>query len=385
VSRLAVADEALLTLVTGPGTVQRILQSDLGRALNQLPIMEGDRRLGRVDEFRREAESLGFVFGERVDDCFVAVTPPKGWTLKHRESYHSDFLDGQGRVRGYQFYKGAFYDRDAFGSFRTRYKIDKSHPDNWWELINPTQPERLYKVEEREVDLRAGEEPHEDDRLIGYAQMTVNDYRHVGRMMNKMGDHFYDEDGYSRIAHPRRVLRKVKVYLPEDQQPARIEPQGFEESIDVIDTATGEVVWKGEVYYHPHRGEPAYHPFIMGDGYDEKSGNRVDAEFKGRKAACDWADKHLPRWKDIAAYWDEPLPHIETRQPRLSLREPQRRWGFFIASEDGRREVPIIACVARGRVKAEKKLKRQYDRHFKGSGLVGSVRPTTARVVIHGE
>jgi hypothetical protein len=72
---------------------------------------------------RKIAEALGFVFGEAVDEVFVAVTPPAGWSLKATEhSMHSDVLDASGEKRAGMFYKAAFYDRRADLYWLARYQ-----------------------------------------------------------------------------------------------------------------------------------------------------------------------------------------------------------------------------------------------------------------------
>lgn len=63
---------------------------------------------------RKIAEELGFKFGGDVDEIFVSVTPPPGWSLKATEhSMHNDLLDEAGVRRAGMFYKAAFYDRRA--------------------------------------------------------------------------------------------------------------------------------------------------------------------------------------------------------------------------------------------------------------------------------
>ena len=64
---------------------------------------------------RAELEAMGIVFGADVDDLFISVTLPVGWT-KQPTDHHmwSDLLDEKGRTRAAIFYKAAFYDRRAF-------------------------------------------------------------------------------------------------------------------------------------------------------------------------------------------------------------------------------------------------------------------------------
>ena len=64
---------------------------------------------------QKELEALGFVFGGPIDDLFINVTFPAGWSKKATEhSMWSELLDETGKKRGAIFYKAAFYDRRAF-------------------------------------------------------------------------------------------------------------------------------------------------------------------------------------------------------------------------------------------------------------------------------
>ena len=65
---------------------------------------------------------IGIVRGDPVDDLFVNVTLPAGWTKRATEhNMWSDLLDEQGRKRAAIFYKAAFYDRSAHMTLERRY------------------------------------------------------------------------------------------------------------------------------------------------------------------------------------------------------------------------------------------------------------------------
>ena len=65
---------------------------------------------------------IGIVRGDPVDDLFVNVTLPAGWTKRATEhDMWSDLLDEQGRKRAAIFYKAAFYDRSAHMTLNRRY------------------------------------------------------------------------------------------------------------------------------------------------------------------------------------------------------------------------------------------------------------------------
>lgn len=74
---------------------------------------------------REDLEKLGFVFGDDVDDIFINVEFPKGWSKKATDhSMWSDLLDEKGRRRGGIFYKAAFYDRSSHMRLNCRFSID---------------------------------------------------------------------------------------------------------------------------------------------------------------------------------------------------------------------------------------------------------------------
>ena len=70
-------------------------------------------------------ESVGFVFGDKIDDVFMSAHLPEGWTREATEhAMHSTILDAKGRERVSVFYKAAFYDRCANAGLKPRYMAD---------------------------------------------------------------------------------------------------------------------------------------------------------------------------------------------------------------------------------------------------------------------
>lgn len=62
---------------------------------------------------REQLEALGFeVLGEE-GTLFYQVRPPEGWT-KTTQGYWTSVKDQDGKERMTMFYKGAWYDQDAF-------------------------------------------------------------------------------------------------------------------------------------------------------------------------------------------------------------------------------------------------------------------------------
>jgi hypothetical protein len=83
-------------------------------------------------------KELGFKLGKPVDDLFREATLPEGWEKKASDhAMWSYIYDEKGRQRLSMFYKGAFYDRDAFLNFDHRYYsntkeyVDKEGSEEW--------------------------------------------------------------------------------------------------------------------------------------------------------------------------------------------------------------------------------------------------------------
>jgi hypothetical protein len=96
---------------------------------------EGTTEKGHRDTETNQAqlERIGFVFGQEIDDLFVACQFPKGWTIEPTEhSMWSYVKDEQGRKRITVFYKGAFYDRRAHTNMECRFhqrSYEEASPD----------------------------------------------------------------------------------------------------------------------------------------------------------------------------------------------------------------------------------------------------------------
>lgn len=71
---------------------------------------------------------MGIVINDEYDDLFWNVTLPDGWEIKAtNHDMWNELYDDKGRIRATIFYKAAFYDRDAFINFKTRYSIQVTH------------------------------------------------------------------------------------------------------------------------------------------------------------------------------------------------------------------------------------------------------------------
>lgn len=77
---------------------------------------------------KAQYEKMGIIILSEYDDLFYNVELPVGWAIRATEhSMWNELLDDTGRKRADFFYKAAFYDRDAFINFTTRFHIKVEH------------------------------------------------------------------------------------------------------------------------------------------------------------------------------------------------------------------------------------------------------------------
>lgn len=85
----------------------------------------------KCDDFeftKAQYEKMGIKIIDEYDDLFWNVQLPDGWEIKATSHPKwNDLFDDKGRKRASFFYKAAFYDRDAFIDFETRYGISVEH------------------------------------------------------------------------------------------------------------------------------------------------------------------------------------------------------------------------------------------------------------------
>lgn len=74
---------------------------------------------------------MGIQVIAEYDDLFYSVVLPEGWTVNSVDSLWNSVKDSKGRERISFFYKGAFWDRDAFCNFNTRYGFSVMPFDNY--------------------------------------------------------------------------------------------------------------------------------------------------------------------------------------------------------------------------------------------------------------
>lgn len=77
---------------------------------------------------KAQYEKMGIKIIDEYDDLFWNVQLPDGWKIEATtHPLWNDLIDDKCRVRASFFYKAAFYDRDAFINFNTRYTTCFDH------------------------------------------------------------------------------------------------------------------------------------------------------------------------------------------------------------------------------------------------------------------
>lgn len=81
-----------------------------------------------INYTKQQYEKMGIIIIDGYDDLFWNVKLPEGWEIKATDhSMWNNLFDNKGRLRADFFYKAAFYDRDAFTNFNTRFQISADH------------------------------------------------------------------------------------------------------------------------------------------------------------------------------------------------------------------------------------------------------------------
>lgn len=103
----------------------------------RLPIKANGHSISAEEQYAK----MGIEVIGAYDDLFFSVKLPKGWKIEATDhSMWNNLIDLNGKIRATFFFKGAFYDRDAFSNFERRYSW-KDMPFDSYET-NATYEER---------------------------------------------------------------------------------------------------------------------------------------------------------------------------------------------------------------------------------------------------
>lgn len=106
-----------------------------------------------IEYTKQQYERIGITIIEEYDDLFWNVTLPEGWEIKATDhSMWNNLFDDKGRKRANFFYKAAFYDRDAFINFDTRFHVGVDH------VADAGSDYEVWKVSDYQGTVKDGEE-----------------------------------------------------------------------------------------------------------------------------------------------------------------------------------------------------------------------------------
>jgi len=231
---------------------------------DQLPFKYGSRNENAIHMY----EKIGIKVIGRTngDDLFVDVILPEGWKKQYTEhAMWNNLLDDKGRIRATYFYKAAFYDRDAFIYFKTRYdyqciKYLKHEESGHYETRkvktlntenNPTSNGRYFYTDDRGFEFVS-----EENKYI-----EVEEKFWVPKFKDK-----YEE--YNNTPHYFNILDGDKVIFSTESNPRFLKLK-YEES-------------KHKSWWKKY----------------EKMGENVRNSAIGHLNVC------FPDWQDITKYWD---------------------------------------------------------------------------------
>lgn len=94
----------------------------------RLPKKLNSHSKDNIEHAKQQYEKMGIIIVDEYDDLFWNVELPEGWEIKATDhTMWNNLFDNKGRKRANLFYKAAFYDRDAFINFDTRFHISVDH------------------------------------------------------------------------------------------------------------------------------------------------------------------------------------------------------------------------------------------------------------------
>lgn len=120
-----------------PGAIEDQESRGQKQLVNSSQLPRKNNSWGNKQTIQEIYESVGIKVIEEStnDELFFDVVLPKNWKLELTDhSMWNNLLDDKGRTRATIFYKAAFYDREAFINFSTRYfcgskYTEKESPD----------------------------------------------------------------------------------------------------------------------------------------------------------------------------------------------------------------------------------------------------------------
>lgn len=237
-------------------------------------------------DYYKILKRMGIKIINRDDDLFYNTEIPDGWHKESAGGYWSYLIDDKGRKRASMFYKGAFYDRDAFISFNRKYGISSEIPDYDEKLFEP-QPRYIQDgfktvfidrngnaISDKKINILAEEEDcwgeyieDEHGRIIMY---TMNSTYEQVQEPNYIENPKYD---------PLDVYKKYS-------QPFHYEVEDYDDTIlfksDIVKTSFEYSADKHWDFFH----------------------HRDDIKKQAKQQCIDWLNNNYPCWQQESNYWD---------------------------------------------------------------------------------
>lgn len=105
-----------------------------------------------INYTKEQYEKMGIEIIDEYDDLFWNVKLPEGWAIKATEhSMWNELFDNKCRKRANFFYKAAFYDRDAFINFNTRFHASVDH------VADPSEDYEVWKESDYQGIIKDGD------------------------------------------------------------------------------------------------------------------------------------------------------------------------------------------------------------------------------------
>ena len=234
----------------------------------QLPSKNGSYNapMSASDQYKKMGiKVIGLTKG---DELFADVELPSGW--EKRSTSHSmwnELVDDRGRVRATFFYKGAFYDRDAFISFERRFNFS---------IISWLSSEEKGHYEKKMVKV-INENFSEDDRRN--PRRTVDSERGI------IYHHTFS----------KHYMKEIDVWVPKFKNDY-IQYNNTPHYIEIKDGKKIIFSTKDNPVYFRRRYQERYHSKWWADY------QKIDEQLRAQ--AKEWLDKEYPGWDDINAYWN---------------------------------------------------------------------------------
>ncbi len=205
---------------------------------------------------------------DKNDDLFLEVELPEGWKKEATDhSMWSNLLDHKGRRRASIFYKGAFYDRDAFINFETRYS---------YSVVTFLPQDQCGHFEMQEVKVEV------ENPANRYFADHYGDREFMYEMRSKKGKKFF-------------TTKQEKVWVPkfkDDYEKYNNTPMYYE----ILDGDKVLFSTKDKPYFFTEK----YYKDIHSAWWDRLHVFQDQLKMNAQL----YMAEHFPLYQDINAYWD---------------------------------------------------------------------------------